>query len=590
MSKMRFRFDVSKLRIRAGGSIGIKIGLGFAAIVLLVALLGGSTFLALRSSDRNLYNIEVANKSLLLAMRIENAFAEGSAGASMFIAYGDEKNLKKAAQALSDVVVLEHQFDNLVPVDKKPEVQKLIQHTSRYTDLLLNDLPHLVRAYHGELAAGNVQRSREIRAEISQVTERLLQAGNQAADILRELVKENRSIVEASIISSQEESRRVNIFSTVFCVAAVFAGLALSLLLTRTVTRPLREMAAGANSFARGDLRTSIAVKSGDELGELSLALNRMRDALRANVAGILHSAEQVAAAAQEMAGIADQSAAAIDQISSSVTSVSDDASRQMETVGNALATTEQMSQAIGQVAVNAEQVAGMSKQAAAAAQTGGRAVDEVSSQMANIEDVVLRSSQVVSKLGTHSQGIGEFVETITGIAGQTNLLALNAAIEAARAGEQGKGFAVVAEEVRKLAQQSHEAAGQIGELIREIQTDTADAVSAMQQGTQEVKVGSQVVVAVGESFREISRLTTDVSMQTNEISAAIHQISSGGQAIVDSVKAIDAVSMNISRQTQTVAATTQEESASMQQLAAASQNLAKMATELKGTVNTFQL
>jgi methyl-accepting chemotaxis protein len=590
MGKMRFRFDVAKLGSRTRGSIGTKIGLGFAAVVLLIALLGVSVFFVLRASDRNLYNIEVANKSLLLAMQIENAFAEGSAGASMFIAYGDEKDYKRAANVLSEVVVLEHQFDNLVPADKKPEVQKLIQLTARYTDLLLNDLPHLVRAYHGELAAGNVQRAREIKTDVSKITGNLLQAGDQASAILRELVKENRGIVEASIISSQEESRRVNVFSTAFCAAAVFAGLVLSLLLTRTVTRPLREMITGASSFACGDLRTSIAVTTDDELGELSLALNKMRDALRANVAGILHSAEQVTAAAQEMAGIADQSATAVDQISASVTAVSEDAARQMETVGSALSTVEQMSQAIGQVAANTEQAAGMSKQAATAAQAGGRTVDEVCSQMASIEEVVVRSSQVVAKLGGHSQGIGQFVETITGIAGQTNLLALNAAIEAARAGEQGKGFAVVAEEVRKLAQQAHEAAGQIGELIREIQADTADAVNAMQQGTAEVKVGSRVVVAVGESFREISRLTTEVSVQTNEISTAIHQISAGGQAIVDAVKAIDAVSMNIGRQTQTVAATTQEESAAMEQLAGASQNLAEMAAKLKGTVNTFQL
>ena len=164
----------------------------------------------------------------------------------------------------------------------------------------------------------------------------------------------------------------------------------------------------------------------------------------------------------------------------------------------------------------------------------------------------VSSSAQVVAKLGERSKEIGQIVDAISGIAGQTNLLALNAAIEAARAGEQGRGFAVVAEEVRKLAEQSQEAAKQIANLISEIQTETDSAVVAMDDGTREVKIGTEVVNTAGQAFKEIVSLIAEVSSQIREISAAIQQMASGSQQIVASVRNIDSISKGTAGQTQT--------------------------------------
>ena len=183
---------------------------------------------------------------------------------------------------------------------------------------------------------------------------------------------------------------------------------------------------------------------------------------------------------------------------------------------------------------------------------------------MGQIEQTVTRSSSVVAKLGERSKEIGQIVDTISGIAGQTNLLALNAAIEAARAGEQGRGFAVVAEEVRKLAEQSQGAAKQIAGLIGEIRNDTDSAVVAMNEGTKEVRIGTEVVNNAGQSFRDIYTSVSDVTGQVREISAAIEQMAAGSQQIVSSVKEIDVISKDTSAQAQTVSAATEEQSASM--------------------------
>jgi methyl-accepting chemotaxis protein len=201
---------------------------------------------------------------------------------------------------------------------------------------------------------------------------------------------------------------------------------------------------------------------------------------------------------------------------------------------------------------------------------------------MAPLNKLLPLLPKLSGKLGERSKEIGQIVDTISGIAGQTNLLALNAAIEAARAGEQGRGFAVVAEEVRKLAEQSQDAAKQIAVLIGEIQGETDRAVAAMNNGTREVKLGAEVVNASGKSFQEIAEMVTRVSGQTKEISAAIELMANGSQQIVESVKEIDELSKHASGEAQTVSAATEEQSASMEEIASSSQALAHLAMDLR--------
>ncbi|MPN19902.1 Methyl-accepting chemotaxis protein McpB [bioreactor metagenome] len=248
------------------------------------------------------------------------------------------------------------------------------------------------------------------------------------------------------------------------------------------------------------------------------------------------------------------------------------------------------MSAGIQQVAASTNQVSGNSFQASETAKEGQRSVEKAVSQMASIEQTVNNSAHVVTKLGERSKEIGQIVDTISGIAGQTNLLALNAAIEAARAGEQGRGFAVVAEEVRKLAEQSQEAAKQIATLISEIQGDTDKAVVAMSEGTREVKVGTEVVNSAGLAFKEIAALILQVSEQVKESSAAMQQMAGGSQQIVTSVKQIDGLSKAAVEKSQTVSAATEEQSASLEEIAVASQSLAKLAQGLQTAVSHFQI
>jgi methyl-accepting chemotaxis protein len=413
----------------------------------------------------------------------------------------------------------------------------------------------------------------------------------EVTDNLRELSDYYSKLSEKTNVDNQAAfEKAMQITVGILVIAFIILGVS-GWYIAKIIATPLRAMVSFCKELAAGDFRDKPRkVVRADEIGQVADALADMRSSLRNLMKHINDSAEQLAASSEELTASAEQSAQAATQVAEAITDVANGVERQSSTANSASSVVQQMSASIQRVAANASEVAGETAQAADKAKDGNKSVDKAVNQMALIEETVTTSAQVVSQLGERSKEIGQIVDTISGIAGQTNLLALNAAIEAARAGEQGRGFAVVAEEVRKLAEQSQEAAKQIAVLIGEIQGETDRAVVAMNNGTREVKLGAEVVNASGKAFQEIADLVTRVSAQTKEISAAIEQMANGSQQIVDSVREIDELSKHASGEAQTVSAATEEQSASMEEIASSSQALANLAMDLRGAVGAFQI
>lgn len=396
------------------------------------------------------------------------------------------------------------------------------------------------------------------------------------------------SLIDADELAAESRAIRATLCA-VYLITLAFILLAVAYMAKRIMV-PVSLVAEAGKAYAAGDLRTQIQHTSPDEMGNLAESLRAMRNHFVAMIRSIKSSAEHLTASAEELRAGAEQSAQAANQVSAAIVDVAAGAAAQAKSVDETTVAVEQMAAEIQQVAANAAGAAATAEQAFKAAHEGGKAVDQATGQMNSIESAVAVSAQVVAKLGERSKEIGQIVDAISGIAGQTNLLALNAAIEAARAGEQGKGFAVVAEEVRKLAEQSQTAAKQIAALISEIQTDTDKAVSAMDQGTQEVRRGTEVVSSAGKALADIQRLVEQVSGQVGDASAHIKEMAGSSQCIVSAVKAIDQISKDMAGQTGTVSAATEEQSASMEEIAASSEELAKMAEELQTVISRFKV
>jgi methyl-accepting chemotaxis protein len=371
-------------------------------------------------------------------------------------------------------------------------------------------------------------------------------------------------------------------------ILSVFIVIVVTFVTAKRITKPLETLVGQVKLVASGDLTIQMLVNGKDEIAELTIDFNKMVYNLRELILRVHTSAEQVAASSEELTTSANESAQASNQVASSVMDIAHGAEMQLHAVVNTSAEVEKISVNIRQVAADANYAVAKSSLSAEKAKESGISISKAVNQMALIEQKVNASVEVVADLGERSKEIGQIVDTISNIAGQTNLLALNAAIEAARAGEQGRGFAVVAEEVRKLAEQSKEAAKQIADLISEIQRDTAKAVSAMDDGMHEVSLGAEVVTTAGSVYREIEELVKQVSDQITGISSAMLQMENGSQTIVSSVRQIDKISQETASHTQTVSVVTEEQSASMQEIASSSENLAQMAYELQQAVSKF--
>lgn len=372
-------------------------------------------------------------------------------------------------------------------------------------------------------------------------------------------------------------------------VLVVIAFILLGLLVSRAMSIPLIKMLTSVQQVANGNLAIEeLKLQSKDEIGQLSIAFNMMTSNLRSLVSQVSQSSEQVAASSEELLAITEQNAEASTQMASAIAEVANETQRQASAVNETSSTIEQISASTQQVAASSSSVADLTEKTAQTTKTGQVAIDKVIDQMNSIHEKTELVQQTIDKLASSSEQINQIIQVISGISEQTNLLALNAAIEAARAGEQGRGFAVVAEEVRKLAEQSQQAAKQIAGLIQDNEKNIAEAVNAMKAEVKDVQVGIEVVNTAGGSFDEITELVNQVSTQVQEISITIQQMAKGTEQLVSAMQEIDLTSKDTAGQAQTVSAAIEEQTASIEQITSSSQGLANMAQQLQEAIGKF--
>ena len=349
----------------------------------------------------------------------------------------------------------------------------------------------------------------------------------------------------------------VVILLVIFGVLGMYIG--------RRIAQPILTACERVNVLATGDLRVQEDAATGalydrkDEIGQICRSIRELHKNLRQLMATIAESAEYVAAASEELTSSADQSATVSNQVADSIVKVAGSCNEQLTSVSHAGEQTQELSQHMDDFRQTIRQSGEMISVANTAADNGSREVTAAASQMEVIERSVEASEQVIAGLGEESKKIGTIVDTISEIAAQTNLLALNAAIEAARAGEHGRGFAVVAEEVRKLAEQSQTAAGEIADLIRSIQQTTEQAVTSMHDGVEQVRSGTGAVRNAGNTFNEIVSTVTQVAEQSSAMSGVVDNLAAGTAQIKTAVDTIDRMSRSVSDEAETVSAATEE-------------------------------
>ena len=406
-----------------------------------------------------------------------------------------------------------------------------------------------------------------------------------------EIGKQIKEAVKTEEAANGAKAKQMQLILLIVNFLVAIIALYISISISRSISRPAQELTQAVATIADGNLtQQDISITSNDEIGELARSFNRMKTNLRNVIKTVGTSSAQVMASSEELTASSEQSCSVMVEMSKYIVKVAEGSTTQLTSVAQAASVVEEMSAQIKETAMNANAMSEVASHTITSATEGRQAISKAISQMNVIEETVGSTAQTVEKLGERSKQIGEIVDTIASIAGQTNLLALNAAIEAARAGEQGRGFAVVADEVRKLAEQSQDAAKQIADLIGGIQQETTSAVLAMNTGKKEVYTGSQVVNAAGESFHEIVKNIERLSSQVQEISAAMQQLSGGSQLIVSVVQDVDRISKDNAGHADAVSLATGEQIEAMNQITAGSQALAQMAEKLNEAICKFRI
>ena len=331
-------------------------------------------------------------------------------------------------------------------------------------------------------------------------------------------------------------------------IALILAALAMGWTLAKAIVTPLRKTAEVLDQVAGGDLTVRCDVTSKDEVGQAGVAVNRMLDRTATAMRAIGTNAATLASNSEQLSEVSESMGASAEETSAQSGAASAAAEQVSANVNTVAAAAEEMSSSI-------REIAGSANEAARVATTA--------------VEVAESTNATVTKLGDSSAEIGEVIKVITSIAEQTNLLALNATIEAARAGEAGKGFAVVANEVKELAKETARATEDIGNKIVAIQSDAADAVSAIGEITT-------VIAQISDIQTTIASAVEEQTATTNEIGRNVGEAARGAGEIAGNVAG--------------VAHAAQETANGASNTLRAASDLARMAEELTRLVNQFQL
>ncbi len=347
------------------------------------------------------------------------------------------------------------------------------------------------------------------------------------------------------------------------------------------IKKPLQEIPKVIEKTASGELFHKLHVKSNDEFGSMAKSFNTMVDRFRELIGG-----------ASEVADIAVENSANLASLSQETVGSMEEIRSTMEMMDNVFrdnaATLEETNASISEVAAGAHTTAASATEGAEAS---SRAMEATEQAVAKVEQVIKdinlvgdksrESMESMTQLANSVGDITSFVSTITGIADQTNLLALNAAIEAARAGEAGRGFAVVAEEVRKLAEESNQAAQKVGEIIDNLQNQSNTAISITEEGTslmaatvkeageaqKNLQDDLEAVSSVNEVMQNVAAVSQEQAAASSEMAEAIKKVTESVQSLLESVAGVTAATDESAQAAETIATDSQTMAGNAQRL-----------------------
>jgi methyl-accepting chemotaxis protein len=506
--------------------IGVRLGVGFGAVLALLLVIVGIAYFQLGRTNAGVAELDGLERGAAIARNWVSKTQLNVARTVAIAKASGQPDIEKYFSPLikstsAEISTLQKQMEeSLTSAEGKALLAKVASQRAAYVALRGQVFEHVKQA--------------DAPAADALLTNKMLPASEAYLAAMAAVQDHQVELAAVEARALSDGIRSASSLLLVLLVLSVAVGATMAYFITRSVTAPLQEGVKTAELIANGDLSQTLHSERRDEIGELLRALGQMQQSLHQLVGQVRSSTDSISTASAEIA-----------------TGNQDLSARTEQTASNLQQAAASMEQLTGTVAQSADSARQANRLAASAGEVAGRGGVVVSQVVSTMNEINASSKQ-----------ISDIVGVIDGIAFQTNILALNAAVEAARAGEQGRGFAVVASEVRSLAQRSAQAAKEIKVLI-------GASVDKVESGSRLVANAGQTMHEIVESVRRVSEIVGQITNAADEQNNGIGQMS-------QSVNQLDQM--------------TQQNAALVEQSAAAAESLQGQTVKLASLVAVFKL